>query len=186
MTNHTHYDKAEARALKNSAIPTAVMASEGCRFDSVDQAAVFFARELDYVKSQSYDAEYPEMTALSLFPISSEADQGAETIIYHTYDKTGLAKIIDNYSTDLPRADVDIMGTKNNLETAETVAENTAGNVVEEQKFPLLSYAANCNELFNISISTFAGATERLKEDGRYTKSEIEKTIKKWMEMEVK
>lgn len=105
-TRHTHYDRADARALKNSAIPSALMESAGVRFDSADDASVFFARELDYVKAQSYDVEYPELTALSLFPQTSEADEGAETITYYTYDKTGLAKIIDNYSTDLPRADV--------------------------------------------------------------------------------
>ena len=103
---HTNYDRSEALAIKHSAIPAAVMASEGTHFDSVDSASVFFARELDYVKSRSYDTEYPELTALNLFPISSEADQGAETITYYTYDKVGLAKVIDNYSTDLPRADV--------------------------------------------------------------------------------
>lgn len=103
---HMNYDKADARALKGSAIPAAIMASGGTRFDSADDASVFFARELDYVKSQSYDVEYPELSALSLFPISNEADPGAETITYYTYDKQGLAKIIDNYSTDLPRADV--------------------------------------------------------------------------------
>lgn len=103
---HTHYDKTEMRTLRNSAIPTAIMASENTRFDSVDDASVFFARELDFVKKQSYDVEYPELTALSLFPITSDSDPGAETITYYTYDKSGLAKIIDNYSTDLPRADV--------------------------------------------------------------------------------
>ncbi len=100
------YDKTEAQALRNSAIPAAIMASEGCRFDSADDASVFFARELDHVKSQSYDVEYPEFTALNILPISNEADEGAETITYYTYDKQGLAKVIDNYSTDLPRADV--------------------------------------------------------------------------------
>ena len=106
MKKHTHYDSAEMRTLLQSAIPDAVMASEGTRFDSAEDASVFFARELDHVKAQSYDVQYPEFTALNLFPISSEADPGAETITYYTYDKTGLAKIIDNYSTDLPRADV--------------------------------------------------------------------------------
>lgn len=71
-----------------------------------EDASVFFARELDHVKAQSYDVEYPELTALHLFPQSSEADPGAETITYYTYDKTGLAKIIDNYSTEPARADV--------------------------------------------------------------------------------
>lgn len=106
MKKHTHFDSVEMRTLRDSAIPAAIMASPGTRFDSADEASVFFARELDHVKAQSYDVEYPELTALSLFPQSSEADPGAETITYYTYDRTGLAKIIDNYSTDLPRADV--------------------------------------------------------------------------------
>ena len=41
-----------------------------------------------------------------LDPISNEVDPGAETITYYSYDKVGLAKIISNYATDLPRADV--------------------------------------------------------------------------------
>lgn len=102
----SRYDEADVRALRQSAIPAAVMSSPGTRFDSAEDMSVFFARELDYVKAQSYDVQYPEMTALSLFPISSEADPGAETVTYYTYEKHGLAKIIDNYSTDLPRVDV--------------------------------------------------------------------------------
>ena len=84
-TKHLHYDSAEMLTLKRSSIPAAIMASEGTRFDSAEDASVFFARELDHVKAQSYDVEYPELTALHLFPQTSEAD---------------------NYSTDLPRADV--------------------------------------------------------------------------------
>lgn len=103
---HTHYDAAEARLLRNAPVMQAVMVSEGCRFDSVDAASVFFARELDHVKAKSYDVQYPELTALNLLPITHEADAGAETVTYYTYDKSGMAKVIDNYSTDLPRADV--------------------------------------------------------------------------------
>ena len=80
---HMNYDSDEAMTLRGSKIPKAIMASEGTRFDSAEDASVFFARELDHVKAQSYDVEYPELTALHLFPQSSEAD-----------------------STDLPRADV--------------------------------------------------------------------------------
>lgn len=100
------YDRKEYKTLLKSAIPAAIMASDGTRFDSEESASVFFARELDHVKAESYDVEYPEFTALSLFPVSNETDPGADTVTYYTYDKTGLAKIIDNYSTDLPRADV--------------------------------------------------------------------------------
>ena len=104
---HKSYNKGDAKAIRDSGIAEMIRSSEGVRFDSAEEASVFFARELDYVKSKSYDVEYPELTALNLFPISSEADEGAETITYYTYDKKGVAKVIDNYSDDLPRADVD-------------------------------------------------------------------------------
>lgn len=106
-TTHKSYNKGDAKAIRDSGIAEMIRSSEGVRFDSAEEASVFFARELDFVKSKSYDVEYPELTALNLFPISSEADEGAETITYYTYDKKGIAKVIDNYSDDLPRADVD-------------------------------------------------------------------------------
>lgn len=101
----TGYARADYDALLGSTIPAALVGVQGMRFDSAEDASVFFARELDYIKSQSYDVEYPELTALTLFPISSEVNPGAETVTYYSYDKTGMAKIISNYATDLPRAD---------------------------------------------------------------------------------
>lgn len=98
------YDQYDYMKFMESNIPASLV--ETHHFDSAEDASVFFARELDYVKSQSYDVEYPELTALSLFPMSSEVDPGAETVTYYSYDKVGLAKIISNYATDLPRADV--------------------------------------------------------------------------------
>lgn len=106
MKKYTHFDSQEVNTLLASAIPNAIMVAKQTRFDSAESAAVFFARELDHVKAKSYDVEYPQFTALNVFPVTSEADPGAETVTYYTYDKTGLAKVIDNYSTDLPRADV--------------------------------------------------------------------------------
>lgn len=106
MGNNKNYDVRDFNAIKNSVVPAMLLESKGCRFDSAEEASVFFARELDFVKTASYDREYPELTAINTFPVSSEADEGAETVTYYTYDKTGIAKVIDNYSTDLPRADV--------------------------------------------------------------------------------
>ena len=68
--------------------------------------SVFFARELEHVKAQSYDVQYPELTATKNIPVSSEAGPGAETITYQQYDSVGFAKIISNYATDLPRVDL--------------------------------------------------------------------------------
>ena len=106
MKKHTHYDSKDVKTLRGSSVIDAILASEGTRFDGAEDASVFFARELDFVKAKSYDVEYPELTALNHFPMTSEADPGAETVTYYTYDKTGAAKVIQNYSTDLPRADV--------------------------------------------------------------------------------
>ncbi len=102
---HMNYDRADARVLRNGNICQKLI-GDNMRFDSVEQASIFFARELDYVKTQTYDVEHPEMTALNLLPVTSEIPEGAETFTYYSYDKTGMAKIINNYATDLPRADV--------------------------------------------------------------------------------
>ena len=107
-----NYDKVEAQILKTTGAAATLMATvnavdnrPGVRFDSVDAASVFMARELDAVKAKSYDKKYPRFNALNLFPVNSDANPGAESITYYTYDMEGFAKIIDNYSTDLPRAD---------------------------------------------------------------------------------
>lgn len=100
------YDQADFLALKNSNIPATLAGSPGMRFDNADAAAVFFARELDYIKSKTYDKQYPEFTAFQMFPVTHEVPEGAETFTYYGYEKTGFAKIISNYATDLPRVDI--------------------------------------------------------------------------------
>lgn len=100
------YDQADLRTLKASNIPETLCAIPALRFDSAEDASVFFARELDYIKSKTYDRLYPEFTALSLFPVTHEVPEGAESVTYYGYDKTGMAQIISNYATDLPRVDV--------------------------------------------------------------------------------
>ena len=102
----TSYSQNDYAALLGSNIPKALVEDKSMRFDDAEDASVFFARELDHVKAQSYDVVYPELTALTLFPISNEVSPGAETVTYYSYDRTGVAKIINNYATDLPRADV--------------------------------------------------------------------------------
>jgi hypothetical protein len=68
--------------------------------------AIFFHRQLEHIKANSYDVKYPQLKARMLFPVSSEAGPGAQTITYRTYDQAGAAKIINAYADDLPRADV--------------------------------------------------------------------------------
>lgn len=102
----TGYDEADLAALNASNLMPVLKEDRQCHFDSAEDASVFFARELDYIKSKSYDKIYPEFTALNNFPITHEVPEGAESMTYYSYEKTGMASIISNYATDLPRADV--------------------------------------------------------------------------------
>lgn len=68
--------------------------------------AVFFQRQLEYIKARSYDVRYAELKARMLFPVSNEGGPGVTSITYRTYDQAGSAKIINAYADDLPRADV--------------------------------------------------------------------------------
>ena len=109
MENVRRYDAMDQRKLKDSTVVIEIARSEQRgvrRFDSVEDASVFFARELDYVKSKAYDKQYPELSALRYMPITSEVNEGAETTTWYGYEVTGLAEIINNYADDLPRADV--------------------------------------------------------------------------------
>lgn len=68
--------------------------------------SIFFARELEHVKTKSYDKKYAQLKARTLFPVSMDAGAGAETITYEQYDAVGIAKVISSYADDLPRADI--------------------------------------------------------------------------------
>ena len=68
--------------------------------------SVFFARQLEYVKGRTYDVKRANLSALTLFPVSTEIPEGATTHTYRQYDSAGMAKVISNFATDMPRADV--------------------------------------------------------------------------------
>ena len=67
---------------------------------------IFFARELEFRKAQTYDVVKAPLKAFELIPVSTDAGAGAESIVYEQYDEVGIAKVIANYADDLPRADV--------------------------------------------------------------------------------
>lgn len=84
------------------------------RFINLDaNEGIFFARELEFVKSKTYDIQYPELKMTRLIPVSFEAGPAAETITFETYGQVGFAKVISNYATDLPR--VDVYGTQDTV-----------------------------------------------------------------------
>lgn len=146
----TGYDHADYSALRASNIPASLVEIKSMRFDSAEDASLFFARELDFIKTQTYDVLYPEFNALRIFPQSSEVDPGAETATYYGYDKTGLARIIHNYATDLPRTDakgkpttvpIKSLGASYGYSVQEMRASRMAGKSLDVRKGDSARYA---------------------------------------------
>lgn len=93
--------------------------------------SVFFARELEYVKSKSYDKKYGDLKARTLIPMSTEAEPWADAIVYESYDHVGMAKMITGYADDLPRADV--KGTEF-INPVKSLASSYGYNIMEIRK----------------------------------------------------
>lgn len=108
---------------------TAVQRIQAVLHFDADESALL-ARQLDFIKSKTYDVKYAELKARKLIPVSSESDPGAEKIFYRQYDQTGLAKVIANYADDLPRADVK---GKEFVAEVKTLGDSYGYNYVEMQ-----------------------------------------------------
>ncbi len=74
------------------------------RLDAAE--SVFFSRELEFIKSRTYDIKYPMLKARQFVPVSNEVPSGATTVTYQQFDRVGQSKIIKPGATDLPRVDV--------------------------------------------------------------------------------
>lgn len=121
MPKKIHFDAADQQGVATFS------AHHSLNFNQ--DASVFLARELDYVKSRVYEKKFPELMGLVLVPISTDTPEWAETVVTKSFDAVGMAKVISNYADDLPRADVEAKET--------TVRVKTFGD----------SYGYNVNEL---------------------------------------
>jgi len=127
---------------------------DSIHFDSNE--SIFFARELEYVKAQTYDVEYPELQAKALFPASTEAPAGAKVITYRQFDKLGMAKIIANYADDLPR--VNLKG-KEFSSPVRTIGDAYGYSVIDIQ------HAAMVGMPLDSKLATTAREAVEMKED---------------------
>jgi hypothetical protein len=107
--------KEQAKRIKNwvdSFVKKAAVSDnvrvDGCRMDAGETAML--AQQLEYMMAELFDVEYPELKSRRFFPVDNSVPTGAETFSYRQYDKMGRAKIIGNYSDDLPL--VNVQGTK--------------------------------------------------------------------------
>ena len=130
MAKEKRYDERDLHVIENSQ-----------RLDANE--SIFFAQELESVKARTYDIQYAELSAMGIIPVDGSAGSGAETIAYHQYDAVGQAKIIANYSTDLPRvdlvgkkftADVKSIGVSYGYSVQDIRAARMAGKPLEQRK----------------------------------------------------
>jgi len=66
----------------------------------------FFPRQLEQILAGTYDIKYPALKGTTVIPVDMSINTGAETYTYRQYDSVGMAKIIADYSQDLPRCDI--------------------------------------------------------------------------------
>ena len=88
----------------------------------------FFQRELDHIKSKTFDVLYPDLTFRKLFPVTGDTPAGADSVTYQVYDKSGKVNIVAKNAKDLPRVDVD---GKEVTRLVRTLATSFGYNVIE-------------------------------------------------------
>lgn len=71
-----------------------------------DNESVFFGRQLEYVKTKSYDKKFTQLKSRQIVPPSFEAPNWARTITYEQFDQVGMAKIVSDYAEDFRSVDV--------------------------------------------------------------------------------
>ncbi len=71
-----------------------------------DAGSLFLARELDALRAKVYEVETPALNALSVFAVQSEAAGWQDTITYGLISDYGMARIISDYSDNIPMVGV--------------------------------------------------------------------------------
>lgn len=75
--------------------------------------------ELEQKRARLVEVKRPELKARRLIPVTSEMDPGADSWSYQIWDRAGMAKIIANYSDDIPKV---ALSAKKFSYTQETIA----------------------------------------------------------------
>ena len=78
------------------------------RWDANESLA--FARQLEFIYTQTYDVKYPDLKARTLIPVDTSIPAGAELYSYKIFNEVGEAKLVDDYATDFPN--VELFGTE--------------------------------------------------------------------------
>lgn len=77
----------------------------GVEGNKADQLGIWTVGQMTQLLKRQYDAAYPETSALALFPVTTEINPAFSRFEYMKFDGVTMAKIIADYSDDLPTVD---------------------------------------------------------------------------------
>jgi hypothetical protein len=80
--------------------------SQAHRMDAATSALL--VRQLEAIKAQTYDVKYRPLKGRSFVPVNTNFAPGVESIMYHSYDQFGFAKLVANMADDLPLVGVSV------------------------------------------------------------------------------
>jgi hypothetical protein len=74
-----------------------------CTMAAMDVAeTLVFARQLETISNRVFNIQYPDLKAARLVPRNTEAGPADEYLTFRVWDHYTMAKIVGNYSTDIP------------------------------------------------------------------------------------
>lgn len=102
---YRHIDPQQAMILDSLMAGRA--GSGGLSFRKDSSPSIFFDRQLEQIKSQTYDILYPDYMARQFVPSSPQpVPNGADTFTYRQWDMFGAWSVITGLESGLKRADV--------------------------------------------------------------------------------
>lgn len=73
---------------------------------TMDNGLAFIESNRSHIESKVYEKKYNKITYADLIPVTNEAGEWAESIIYYAMDSAGAAKWIGSKSFDVPMAEI--------------------------------------------------------------------------------
>jgi len=69
-------------------------------------ATAWFKRQVEYIRTKTYDTKYKKLMATEAIPVSTEVPSAARYITHYVFTKVGIARILSGYnSKDFPAVD---------------------------------------------------------------------------------
>jgi hypothetical protein len=102
------------------------------RFDAQldGRHAQFLEKQLEFIRAQTYDIQYPALKARLFVPVNNTIPNGAASHTYRSWDEYGRAEIISNYGDDFKRIGV---GLKEFTGTIKSIGASYPGFLMSEK-----------------------------------------------------